>query len=221
MLVLSAGQEGTPATPSPVGISETASVPPLPAIDSAFATVQANDGDAGAHRRLAEALMASGRTGEAVKELERAAELYMERGEHLKAATVLMQAMRFVGGPANAEPELVERLSRALFLGAADPGAADLFGAAQEFFPRRDMLTVCEARAYVLGGEAERADKTLQPVLTSNPENAMAQAVMVEILLARGRNDEARELVEGLLARPDLPKWLAEHLSHLRETIPA
>jgi tetratricopeptide (TPR) repeat protein len=219
-LVLSAGEDQNAATPSPAGVLETASVPPLPAIDSAFATVQSNDGDPEAHRRLAEALVASNRKREAVKELERAAELYMAQGHHLQAATVLMEALRFSGGEVS-DPELVERMTQSLFLGAADPGAADVIAAAQQAFPRREELRIFEARARLLSGDTAKAEALLKPVLETNPQNPLGQAVMVEIHLARAEYARAQALVGGLLGRPGLPDWLIAHLTNLQQSIPS
>ena len=219
-LVLSAGEDRTSMTPSPAGVLETASVPPLPAIDSAFATVQANDHDPEAHRRLAEALVASDRKREAVKELERAAELYMAQGQHLRAATVLLEALRFSGATASSNPELLDRMTQALFLGAADPGAAEVMAAAQKAYPRREELQIFEARARLLGGETGKAEALLEPVLGSNPESPLAQAVMVEIHISRAEYGRAAELAGELLGRPGLPEWLTAHLTLLQQSIP-
>jgi tRNA A-37 threonylcarbamoyl transferase component Bud32 len=219
VLVLSAGQPSGTPTPSPAGVAETPSVPPMPAIDSAFATMQASEADPEAHRRLAEALMASRRAREAAKELERAADLYMERGQNLKAASVLIQEVQFAGGPANVGEPLLEKLRQALFLGAAEPGAADVLAVAQQAAPLRDMSAICEARAHVIKGEVEKAEITLQRVLAENPGNPLGQAVMVEIHLARGDSEAGRALLAGVLGRPDLPGWLAEHLNHLRDSL--
>ena len=64
-------------------------------------------------------------------------------------------------------------------------------------------------------GDTEVAEVLTMEVLSREPEDALARAVQVEILMRAGTQDEARLLAQGTIRSGEAPRWLVDHLRNV------
>lgn len=87
-------------------------------------------------------------------------------------------------------------------------------------YPDRDVIQVAAARMRLYSESPEAAMAELTPVLDRNPDNVVANVVLVEIHIHLGEMDVARDLLTGLLENNRTPVWLQEHMQFLKRQIP-
>lgn len=59
----------------------------------------------------------------------------------------------------------------------------------------------------LFGGSETKAEALLRKALTYNPQSTATLYFLAEVLIARGKKDEARQTVQALLAAPMDPDW--------------
>jgi len=114
---------------------------------------------------------------------------------------------------------VIARAEQALFLSAPDQSALDLVQVARALAPEWPTLQTLEARAQLFAGQKEVATLLTSQVLEERPEDPLARAVQVELLVQNGAVDQARALAEETARLTDLPPWLRQHLKNLTEDI--
>ncbi|MEX0788518.1 MAG: protein kinase [Anaerolineales bacterium] len=177
--------------------------------------VAANPEDPQARLALAAALMDEGLGRAAYLELLKAGELFLKAERYRQAAEAFGRAIEVSGGPAQAEPRVVEMLTQTLFLGAPSPEVASLIESGKESYPDWEVWPIVASRAMLLNGQIEQAQELVERSLAGNPEDPYALAVSAEIALSQGNTAEAQSAANRALSQPGVPAWLAEFLQEL------
>ncbi len=218
-LIATAAARGAPSEPIrdvDAGTAAEVDSPSEIAIQAARQNVSERPEDPYAHLELANAQQEAGFSNAASKEFTRAGELLLAEEAYPQAAEVLIQAMKLGEGR---DSLLSSLLGQALFLGAPTGEMDAWIEAAHQVAPDHPGLAAIEARSMLFQGQRDEAGELLESILSEQPEDVMANAVMVDILALDGRLDEAIQLADRLLAQPRLPEWLAMHLKHFKEPV--
>ena len=169
---------------------------------------------------LAAALRDNGQPRLAYSEFVKAGNLFLAGGRHPDAAAAYLQALSLpLASGERADSEVIARAEQALFLSAPDQRALDLVQEARALAPEWPTLQTLEARAQLFAGQKEVATLLTSQVLEERPEDPLARAVQVELLVQNGAVDQARALAEETARLTDLPPWLRQHLKNLTEDI--
>lgn len=184
------------------------------AVLSARATMESNPGDPAGHLKLAQELYNAGFPARASQSLMDGAELLINRGDTIQAASALLSGMEVSGGPRQVDSRLSELAMEALFLAAgAGREGAGVIEQASESFPDWEALVPIRARLALHIDSAQisevRADMMESLRGRTDP---MAKAVLAEDHLLRGERDLALELAREVFRDPDAPEWLRQHL---------
>jgi len=167
---------------------------------------------------LASALRDSGQPRLAYAEFVKAGNLFMADGRHPEAAEAYLQALGLPGEAGErADPEGTARLEQVLFLSAPDRRALDLVQEARALAPQWPSLPTLEARAQLYAGQQDVAAVLVAQVLEQRPDDALARAVKIELLMRLGEIEQATQLAADTLREPELPVWLREHLRNVTE----
>jgi hypothetical protein len=167
---------------------------------------------------LASALRESGQPRLAYAEFVKAGNLFMADGRQPEAAEAYLQALSLPGATGErADSEVTARTEQAIFLSAPDRRSLDLVQEARALAPQWPALPTLEARAQLFAEQPEVAAVLVSQVLEQRPEDAMARAVKIELLIRTGAVEEAAALTADTLHQPDLPPWLRQHLRNLTE----
>jgi hypothetical protein len=149
--------------------------------------------------------------------MTKAGGLFVRQGAYTDAARVLADALRLRGGPADAEPDLVDPLIESLFLGAESPDMWEVIDSLRESYPGWDLLTPVAARSMLVREEIDQARRLTVQFLASHPDDPLANAVLAELRLKTGNLDDARQVAERTLGMPRTPEWLRPFLERLIE----
>jgi serine/threonine-protein kinase len=169
---------------------------------------------------LALALLENEQPRLAYAEFVKAGNLFMASGRHAEAAKAYLQALGLPGETGErADAEVIARVEQALFLSAPNRAALDLVQEARALAPDWPSLPVIEARAQLFAGQPEVAAVLASQVLEQRPEDPLARAVKIELLIQSGATAEAEALAGDTLRLPDLPAWLRQHLRNLSEDL--
>lgn len=216
LMSLRSWQQGrTTATAEPLRTGEPV---PLSVVD-ARGTAVASPEDPASRLLLAEALIRSGLLRQALDEVKIAAEMLLLRGEYYEAALALSNALKGVPSIARQDRQLLDLAGRAFWLGAADERMSELLLGQLERGGDWPALRAASARALLLQGEHQRAQRQLDQILNANPKHPLGLATQAELYAAQGDGRAASAVVDELLKQTDLPDWLTEHLRGLQTEI--
>ncbi len=170
--------------------------------------------------RRAETSLAEGDDRGAYEAFIKAGDLFMETGDFRMAMETYLRARELSQNPMRPEVLLANKLFQALFFGAPEEPMWPLIEGLYDNYPDRDVIQVAAARMRLYAESPEAAMAELAPVLDRNPDNAVANVVLVEIHIHLGEMDVARDLLTGLLENNRTPVWLQEHMQFLKRQIP-
>jgi len=207
----SAQPQETPTAAAPAALGTL--VEPRPALE-ARQRVTDNPEDPSAHLALAESLRDQGANSLAVEEYITATDLWLNRGDFLEASNAGVQALALSGGPDKAPPRVVEALTHALFLAAADEAAIPLIDDLSTKYPEWNLLPVLAARWATSIGELEKGRQWLDQAINAKPGDPLARAALAEWEIAAGNPDEGRRIAGQLMSQTRL-EWLRAFLSSL------
>lgn len=220
ILALASGEkQGVADTPAPQTVAATEVRRPAGEDLERARQAVAEDGENPVLRlELASALRESGQPRLAYAEFVKAGNLLMADGRQPEAAEAYLQALSLPGVTGErADPEVTARAEQALFLSAPDRRSLDLVQEARALAPQWPSLPTLEARAQLFAEQPEVAAVLVSQVLEQRPEDALARAVKIELLVRMGAVEEASELTAETLRQPELPSWLRQHLRNLTE----
>jgi tetratricopeptide (TPR) repeat protein len=209
----------SPAALQPTGappVERPAGVDP---IQAAQAAVDSRPDDPQARLELAKTLEAAGQVERAYQEYLKAGDRFLQRAEYVRAADELLGAAKLRPQPQGQDPMLVQLLTQTLFLGAPSGEMLPRVQTASDLIPAATDFRPLEARARFFVGEVERARLLLDAVLAERPEDPLAGAVLVDLLQAEGKREDAIAHADKVLAQPGLPDWLTIHLTELRNKL--
>jgi serine/threonine protein kinase len=176
--------------------------------------------NAGDVLRRAETLLAEGDDRGAYDAFIKAGDFFMEAGDFPMAMETYLRARELSQNPMRPEVLLANKLFQALFFGAPEEPMWPLIEDLYDNYPDRDVIQVAAARMRLYADSPQAAMAELAPVLDRNPDNAVANVVLVEIHIHLGEMDVARGLLTGLLENNRTPVWLQEHMQFLKRQIP-
>jgi serine/threonine protein kinase len=204
-------------------VAEESEVPteerPLSPIEEAEMAVVERPDDPEAYIQLAEAYRSEGMKLKAADQFLEAGLILLDQNRFVDAVKALSESILLQGGLKDADPSTVEKVVEVLFLSAADQNLATMYQRTAVNFPNWDLLKVCEARSYLYRGELDRAQVILDGVEGNEPNIPLKNAVKVELMFMRGKNEEALSQIMTLLNDPRCPEWLIHHLQNLEQEI--
>jgi tRNA A-37 threonylcarbamoyl transferase component Bud32 len=207
-------RQETPA--APLYLSERGD-PPL--LAEARQAVEARPDDPEAHLDLASAYHAREMDRQAALELLGAGQLFGARGAHPEALRAYADALVIRGGHEGAEPEVVDGLQRAVFLGAPDERTWEVVERLLGALPAWDPLIAATSRTRLFQGRNDEARSMAEDVLSRAPQDAVAMTSLLEALL-KSQDRAALEVARTLRSLPQVPEWLRPHLEMLLQSIP-
>jgi tetratricopeptide (TPR) repeat protein len=181
--------------------------------------VEARPDDPNAHLDLAYAYQARDMDRQAVVELIRAGELFLGRGAHAEALKAYADALVIRGGTEGAEPQVVDALQQAVFLGAPDERTWETVERLLGSSPHWDPLTAAASRTRLFQGRNDEARSMAQDVLSREPQDPVAMASLLETLL-KSQERAGLEIARTLRSLPQVPEWLEPHLDMLLQSVP-
>ncbi len=224
LAIASRSQDGqTPGPTAPAEVTQPAR-PPVEegAVETARRAVASEPENPVLRAELGTALLQNGQPRLAYAEFVKSGNLYLSRGQHAEAAKAYLSALSIPGeGGTKADPAVIERAEQALFLAAPDPAALDIIQEVRALAPDWPSLPLLEARAQIYAGQPEVATVLAAQALQQHPDDTMARAVQIELLIQSSATDEALVMVKETLRQEEMPLWLSEHLRNLLASIEA
>ncbi len=196
--------------------------PVPPEVEAARKLVNENPDDPYAHLELALALLNASQPNFAYEQLSRAAELagdrmdfFIEAGNRLSdreawvgASAMYLRAIRFVP-PAEETPDgLVDAFHEATYKASSQPDMPEYIPF--EAIGRIDepIMLIAEARHTFYNGNPDDAHATLNDLKRMKPGFPEARLLEAELAAREGNFDDARALLEVLLADLNTPDWI-------------
>jgi tetratricopeptide (TPR) repeat protein len=183
-------------------------------VADARAAVDASPDDPQARLDLAAAYLARDMDRMAVGELFKAGELLLARGAFGEAARAFADAVVLRGGPAGAEPNAVDALQHAIYLGAPDEASWEAVERLLTTYPDWDPLLAAASRTRLFQGRNDEARRMAEAVLSRNPLDPVATASLLEVLVKVGDPGVAGIANQARNLR-DVPAWLHPHLQEI------
>ncbi|OGO08751.1 MAG: hypothetical protein A2Z66_00695 [Chloroflexi bacterium RBG_13_66_10] len=184
------------------------------AVQDARQAVDSRPDDPQARLDLAAAYFARDMIRLAVGELLKAGEIFLATGSYAEASRAFADATLLRGGPADAEPGLMDPLQRAIFLGAPDEGSWAAVDRLLTAFPDWDPLMAAASRSLLFQGRNEEARGMAEEVLSRNPVDPVAMASLLEVLLKVG-DPAAAGIADRARGLRGVPEWLRPHLDEV------
>ncbi len=210
----------------------------LPALglEAARSLVEENPDDPVAHLQFGVALIKNDRPLEGYNEIRLASEmaegdkplligagLTLERLEHpLGAAILYLRAAENLRPRAPGAELLYESLRRSVYYGFADPLAPEViqYDTLKKF--DKSLAMIAEVRHNIVKhpDDINPTQDMLNQWHTEQPGMAEIELLQGELLLAYGKPEAARQILEKLTQRPELPLWVAQQAKELLSQIP-
>jgi tRNA A-37 threonylcarbamoyl transferase component Bud32 len=184
------------------------------AVADARASVDARPDDPQARLDLAAAYLARDMNRLAVGELLKAGELFLAGGAYPEAARAFADAVVLRGGPAGAEPDAVDALQHAVYLGAPDEASWEAVERLLTTYPDWDPLLAAASRSRLFQGRNDEARALAEGVLSRNPLDPVATASLLEVLV-KVRDPGAAAIADQARNLRDVPGWLRPHLQEI------
>jgi serine/threonine protein kinase len=153
-----------------------------------------------------------------------AAHLAFELGEPTESYRLYSYALSLTDGlPQQVAMSIRSGAGLDLYFAATEPNAfPDLVAPTLANAARADTPPVMRAilaRSYVADGQFVRAEIELTAARREVPGLAEAGLAEAELNIARGRIEQARELLNGVLAQTDSPMWARDYALRLLESL--
>ncbi len=234
----SAPQLTAPLPPSqPVRGFEPAPVElPSLELEAAKSLVEENPDDPIAHLQLGIALIENDQHLEGYHEIRLSSELAAQDRPLLIGAGLTLERLSrplgavilYLRAAENLRPKtpgaefLFESLRRSVYYGFADPLAPEIipYDTLKKFDAALAMIAEARHNIIVHPDDIQPTQNMLAEWRKNQPGMAEIELLQGELLLTYGKPEEARQILNGLTQRPDLPPWVAQQARELLSQIP-
>jgi serine/threonine protein kinase len=135
--------------------------------------------------------------------------LLAERGRWTFAAFSYLRAEELGADPP--EQDLAMNIREALFFAAYEDVSFEPIPNAVLAYDRH-LLNLMEARKALLSGRVDDANLMVDTVMQERPDLEEAYLVKIDVLIAQGKDEEARNLFFELEQRSGVPVWIKEEM---------
>lgn len=209
------------AQPTAAQITPTVAVDPL--VQAALDKVQQNPIDAQANLELALAYWDTGQPRKALETLGHAADLagpnntnffldagdqFRERESWIAAAAMYLRAIKTYGLNPNIPREIEVPFHESVYKASVEPDMPAYLPFEAIARVDQPIALVAEARHELYNGDPEQARIKLNNVFHLSPEYPEARLVNAELLTRGGRIQEARQILNDLIANISNPEWI-------------
>lgn len=234
----SAPQLTAPLPPSqPVRGFEPAPIE-LPALEleAARSLVEEKPDDPIAHLQLGMALIENDQHLEGYHEIRFSSELAAQDKPFLIGAGLTLERLSrplgavilYLRAAENLRPKtpgaefLFESLRRSVYYGFADPLAPEIipYDTLKKFDAALAMIAEARHNIIIHPDDIQPTQNMLDEWRKNQPGMAEIELLQGELLLTYGKPEEARQILNGLTQRPDLPPWVAQQTRELLSQIP-
>lgn len=222
-----------PMTESPQAAPSPTPLPP--AIATALDQLNRNPNDPSANLQLSLAYWDAGQTRESLAALAKASDLagpdntqyfqsagdeFKKRQAWLPAAAMYLREIKSLGPAGNPTNDMIENFHEALYKASVSPDLPSSIPFNSIGRVEQPIAMVAEARNLYYNGRTQDAHTRLNEVKNLRPGLAEASLLEAEMDAQEGRNYDARQILNILLADLNTPDWVREMAQNLYNKIP-
>ncbi len=108
--------------------------------------------------------------------------------------------------------EMKQKISESVFYAAYEENSLDLLTRDPSINLDRHLRMLMQARRSLLAGRIDDAMGDVNIVMQERPDLLEAYLLKIDILLAQGKDQEARDLLFELEQQPEIPVWIKEEM---------